>query len=511
MNVDNFGEYFITVARNLNKHYENKKYSALYQTMLGELNELSYEGQIEALSHMIREVVNKNRSLTENLCLVVLNLFDTKIKGTGIEDAIRHQIVERILSLQSSDKPKIFEKLEALCFQGSTKIKVACKNEKEKEKSSGQSEELVKRFCTGLVAWSEMFKCGDSGVSRDIINTLLDDLNVTLEDQCAILQEAKNRMNKGYIQRELKRYLLSLQKFVKKKELENAPKASLKKKKFTLKGHIVGKDIDFAYCRPFIYGHLLFLPAKNGTVHCLDLQGREYHKPYKLTGKNPLFIAKEDCTIPGMTCEKIAHPCLRKQMIFAYFNNDLICPSKVLFEYPYLVRAYDTSLEIDNVKEGEHFSFEEKHNGTVTSLIFVGLHRLLSGSTDKTVKFWNLRKKRYKGTIDCWRPVKDIAIFDTMIFSLTDNALMNCDPEDRSAFPMDIDAHRAEVFRSRNDGFIFGLNNGNLRYIKIDKKIQEPITIKTGIEGSIMKLTCLEDIVIAQSEKDCAMVHLPLK
>ena len=87
--------HFRDLAEEISKNYKGPTYFTLYSTMLQQLTHLSPENQLNALTHMISVVVEKNRPLSKKFCSLVRDRYESTIEGTSYEHDAQHYIRDK--------------------------------------------------------------------------------------------------------------------------------------------------------------------------------------------------------------------------------------------------------------------------------------------------------------------------------------------------------------------------------------------------------------------------------
>ncbi len=544
---DGLGEHCSMVARNLHEMYDkNGAYLGLFQDMLKELTTLSYKEQVNALSYMINEVIDKNWSLTKKFCLVVMDLYESKIRDTESEEIVRNLIIEKIIL--PGRKQKVFTRLKNLCsLRSSAQIAQKICYEKEKEKETTDLDSIAGEFVGGLKACGEIFSCNDSDLSKDIIVGLLNNYStMLLKDQPRLLRNVQERLSdEPIIAKEVGKYAQLLQKLLDDNASHSAvsslhnngfydrnrsysdmhsgrdhhkdvsPMEHLLDEASKVHGprrHTIIVKVDSSLaCKPYFFDRFVFLPQHNGLVDCYDLKEKLLVKTYMTQNNEPLFFADENYSIPDLVTETLCPPSFMFHTISVYFNAQENRPTRIHFEYPYLVRAYENgSLEIDNIKDDEHFSFREKHAGEITGFTMEDSYKLFSGSTDKTIKVWDLKDKKYIKVFPCNSAVKSIALYNPVLVYLTENALIGIHLDNGTEFYAPFDVTNVVTLKVRDDGLLMGMKDGKLKFIEhSDKEPREPRELDIRIQDPITDIYSMGETIIAQSACESTVLHLP--
>lgn len=557
---NHFSNYFSTVARSLHENFKSAGYISLYCEMLKEINALPYEGQVDALSHMIREVVDKNRSLTKKLCLVAMDLYQGKVLGTRFEKRVRDQIIEKILIFQGKSQQNIFKRLKNICLSQSS-VDDSDEREKEKEKEEEPNEEILvlkQQFVESINNAMDFFPYGDlEGIKETLSTLFVEYSHLGLKEQGELLiyascvysqnsclSEALSSMastiNANIQGRNTKKLLgtssvdyevdewsmVSINQDVSKhtslptiyeqqvKNLvwgsaKNSGRSDLTKKASKFYA-ILWKGKSTKTGNPSLYDCIFFLPI-GMTIKSLNLKTKNVIDII-MSKNNPLFVNKKEYKIPGLQYETFWHG---DEKFFAYINNQEKNPIKFLLSPPYFIRAYaDGVLEVDNVRENEHFSFRNKHFGLITALTIKNQHGLISSSLDGNLKLWNLKKKKCEHSIQYLDSIQDSTLFEDIIYFLSENNFHGGKIlswiGDKEFADININTDGVTAFKAREDGFILGMNNGNLKFIKIGNKMNAPKTVSTVLSGPIVAIQCIDELVIAQSDTHAAVVLIPI-
>ena len=133
---------------------------------------------------------------------------------------------------------------------------------------------------------------------------------------------------------------------------------------------------------------------------------------------------------------------------------------------------------MDNLQANEHYSFRNRHADHITGLKF-DKFKLISYSLDTTIRIWNLLNKKCEAMISCDEPVKNIDLFNHIIFALSENKFARYMDEPLLQEYMQIKVGQANVLQVRFDGIFLG----RIRRISFIK----PVGIKETVLYIIFK------------------------